>query len=570
MSLRFALSAVVSACIALLFAGCANRAEETPAAADCVIVVTTVFRGATAFEIESEVTLRLEHTLRALTGGQSVNSTSRDGQSIVTLQFSPDHDLGSAKKAVAEAVTGAAAHLPAGAERPTVTSIAGDAWPGIWLTLAAEERMSAELLAAAQRVRQRVVRIPHVAQVRVFGGRQPEFHVRCDPEKLVAYALSLEGTLKAIERATKAKPLTSEFLSNVVLAVLDDVPVRVRDVADVRDGLGPPDSLAWLDGRPTVAIGVFVHGEPAVEALQRIRSDLPQIEGALPQHVSLSLTAGAQPTSHGGLLVELLAPPGTEVKMLRKLADQFERQMRPLAASGVFSVWTRDNNDMVRLLLRAKEEVTDEAALLAALRRDNLPGVRIRVAQIPHGPAVWQQRNGVQLALMGPDRRQLAKWSTAVARRLAEAGYPDVIDETPATITDLSVKPNRDLVERFGVDPRSIARTIAAATHGVLLSERGNDRLAIRVFLHTEATKQELASLHIPAGDALVPLRALAEIHLVARPDRLHRRNMRPLVRITAALPPNGDPHLREAALRLAEEIGRELKLSGEYFVERH
>jgi multidrug efflux pump subunit AcrB len=557
------------ACIALLFAGCANRAEETSAAADRVIVVTTVFRGATAFEVESEVTLRLEHTLSALTGGQSVNSTSHDGRSIVTLQFSPDHDLASAKKAVAEAVAGAAAHLPAGAEPPAISSMAGDAWPGIWLTLAAEEGMSAKLLAAAQRVRLRVARIPHVAEVRVFGGRQPELHVRCDPEKLVAYALSLEGTLKAIERATKAKPLTREFLSNVVLAVLDGVPVRVRDVADVRDGFGPPDSLAWLDGRPTVAIGVFVHGEPAVEALQRIRSDLPQIEGVLPQHVSLSLTAGAQPASHGGLLVELLAPPGTEVKMLRKLADQFERDARPLAASGILSVWTRDNDDMVRLLLSAKEKATDEAALLAAVRRNNPPGVRMRVAQIPNGPTVWQQRNGVQLALMGPDRSQLAEWSTAVARRLAEAGYPDVVDEAPATITDLSVKPNRDLAERFGVDPRSIARTMSAATHGVLLSERGNDRPAIRVFLHTEAT-EELASLHVPAGDALVPLRALAEIHLVARPDRLHRRNMRPLVRITAALPPNGDPHLREAALRLAEEIGRELKLSDEYFVERH
>jgi multidrug efflux pump subunit AcrB len=170
---------------------------------------------------------------------------------------------------------------------------------------------------------------------------------------------------------------------------------------------------------------------------------------------------------------------------------------------------------------------------------------------------------------MGPNRLQLAKWSTAVARRLAEAGYRDVVDEAPATITDLSVKPNRELVERLGVDPPSIARTMSAATHGVLLSERGNDRPAIRVFFHTEATEQ-LASLHIPAGDALVPLRALAEIHLVARPDRLHRRNMHPLVRVTAASPPNGGPHWRESALRLAEAISRELKLSGDYFVEDH
>ncbi len=570
MRLRFASAAVVSACLAFLLAGCASRAGEAPVVTNRVIVVTTEFRGATALELESEVTLPLEHTLGALPGEPVVNSTSRDGQSIVTLQFPPDHDLDRAKKAVTEAVASAATQLPVGADSPAVTFIAGDAWPGIWLTLATEERMSAELVAAAQHVRQRVMLIPHVSQARVFGGQRPELHVRCDPEKMVAYAVSLADTLKAIEQSTKAEPLTSEILSNIVLAVQDGISVRIRDVADVRDGLEAPLSRAWLDGRPTVAIGVYVEGESAGETLQRIRSDLPQIQGALPQQVAVSLTSGPHPASHGGLLVELLAPPGTEVSMLRKLADQLERRMRPLAASSVFSVWTRDNDDMVRLLLHAKEGVTDEAALRAALRRESLPGVRIRVAQIPHGPAAWKPRSDVQLALMGPDRHQLALWSTAVARRLADAGYPDVVDETPATMTDLSLKPHHDLMERFGVDPQSIAQFMAAATHGFRVSEPTNERPAVRVFLHAETTRQELASLPIPAGDSLVPLRTLVEIRRVARPDRLYRRNMRPVVRITAALPPDGGLQLSEAALRLAEESGRELKLSDEYFVERH
>ena len=240
MSPRFALSVAVSACIAPLLAASASGSEETPAAADQVIVVTTALRGAMASDVESEVTLRLEQALAALTGVRSVNSTSRDELSTVTLQFSPDHDLDSAKMAVAEAVAGVAADLPAEVEPPAITFMAGDAWPGIWLTLAAEEGMSAELLAAARRVRQQVARIPHVSHVRVFGDRQPELHVRCDPEKLVAYTLSLEGILEAIEPGREGRT--------------DDAGVAVQCGAD---GFG------WRAGTSAGRSGSFRRTRPA-------------------------------------------------------------------------------------------------------------------------------------------------------------------------------------------------------------------------------------------------------------------------------------------------------------------
>jgi multidrug efflux pump subunit AcrB len=176
----------------------------------------------------------------------------------------------------------------------------------------------------------------------------------------------------------------------------------------------------------------------------------------------------------------------------------------------------------------------------------------------------------VDLVLMGPDRDQLKKWSSEVGRRLADAGFPDVVDEAPAFAPAVSLKPHRDKLAKLGLDPPSIERAMLASTHGVLLSEPQSDSPAIRVFLEDDLSEQEIASLKIPTGNSLVPLRELADAVLVLRVNRLQRRNRRPMVRVTAALPGSGDPAPRDFALRLAEEIGRELRLSDEYLAERH
>jgi multidrug efflux pump subunit AcrB len=304
--------------------------------------------------------------------------------------------------------------------------------------------------------------------------------------------------------------------------------------------------------------------------LAQIRSALPEIERTLSERVSLWLTAGAEPTSHGGLLVEMLAPPRTNLEMLRKLADHLERPIRSLTAPGVLSVWTRDNDTALRFLFRAKEKGTDEDALLVALRRhcNELPGVQSRVAELPRGAAAWQPRYDVDLALMGPNRDQLKKWSSAVACRLADAGYQDVVNEASAPTPEISLKPRRDRLAQLGLDLQSVERAMQAGTDGVLLSGGGSESPAIRAFLEDEFDERKPWSLHVPVGDSLVPVSALVDAELVAGLDRLQRRNMRPMVRVTAALPAGGDSTQSDVALRLAEEIGRELELSDEYCVE--
>jgi biopolymer transport protein ExbD len=549
----------------------ANRAEDRSAEQGRVVNVTTVFRGATPREIESSVTLPLERWLLGLQGVRAVTSTSREGVSVVRLELTPDHDLDRAKRTVAEAIDGVAAVLPRGAEPPAVTTIARDTFPGIWLALVAEEQASAGLFPVAQRIRDRLARIPDVSEVRIFGGRLRELQVRCDPRKLVGHGLSLDNCLRAIKRETEAKPPKADDLRDVVLGRQDIATIRVRDVAEVRDAAAPPDSLAWLDGQPAVAIGVFFPVSVAGESLARIRRELSDIESTLPENVSFSPAAGADPTSPGVLLVELLGPAQADVETLRKLADHLERQVRPLSVNGVLSVWRGDAPNAVRLLFHAKAGTADEAALLETLRQHckELPGVFSRVAQITPGSVVGRAPHDVDLALMGPDRDQLGKWSTAVARRLGRAGYADVVYEAPVVTPEISMKLRRDRLTQLGLDLPSISQAMLASEHGVLLSGRGNDRTAIRVFLGNKIDEGKPGALEVPVGNTLVPLTELADVEVVAGVDRLQRRNLRPMVRVTAALPAGGDATQCDSAVRMAEEIRRELQLSDDYCVER-
>ena len=96
---------------------------------------------------------------------------------MISLELTPVHDLDRVKTAVAEVITAVAPVLPRGAEEPVLTVVSREVWPSIWLALVAEERTPARLFPAAQRIHDRLARIPDVSEVRspcVF----PLCHVR--------------------------------------------------------------------------------------------------------------------------------------------------------------------------------------------------------------------------------------------------------------------------------------------------------------------------------------------------------------------------------------------------------
>ena len=568
METRIAPLAVLIALAASFFGAAAARAEPPPGTADRVITITTEYPAATAEEVESAVTVPIEDALKGLAGIWSVCSTSRDGTSVVELTLTPGHERYAVTVSVANALNRVRALLPTGAETPEMTAMAVDAWPDLWITLQGAPDSAEATLAAARLLRKQVQRIPGIAQARIVGGRQHELQVHVDPQRLAQYGFTFDRCLETIEREVAADVLTAEGLAESMLAVRNGTPVAIRDVAAVKSAAAAAHSLAWLDGQPTVALGVVLEDGASRTSLADVREMLPEFASGLPEGVSMATVETPDSAPTRGLLVELRAPPGADLGTLRRLADMLERKHRRLAEPGVLSIWRREHKTVMRLLFRARQGATDEAALLAALRQHDLPGAYVRTVPVARGTGTWRPSYDVELLLAGPDREQLAQWSLAVSQRLARAGFPDVVDGSPATIPELSVKTKGDELRQLGLNLQAIARVLRACRHGIVLAEREGERPAIRVFLQGASTDRELLTVQVPAGDTLIPFRRLADVSRVPRREVLQRRNGRPSVRVTAAWRTNGPSQSADSLLRIAREIGEELRLSDEFSAE--
>lgn len=223
--------------------------ESTPEVTVPVALVTTVYPGASARDVEELVTVPLEEAVLAVTGAEAVQSSSRLGSSSITVEFAAEEDLTEALRALREAVS-SVTDLPAAAEEPRVQEISFTDEPIVSLSLGgADERLLAVL---AEELASRLEDIPGVASVEVIGARDEEVRVAVDPEKLAAREVSIVAVQEALRAANLDAPLgqfeTERFAYDVRLVG------GFTDVGDVVD-------LPVAAGGQTVPLSVLAQVE---------------------------------------------------------------------------------------------------------------------------------------------------------------------------------------------------------------------------------------------------------------------------------------------------------------------
>jgi len=304
---------VVVLVLALLLVGTGVQAlvrlpiDAFPDTTPVQVQVNTVAPALSPFEIEQQVTFAVEQAIGGLPRLAEVRSTSRFGLSQVTAIFEDGTDIYFARQLVMERLQ--TVDLPEGIARPALGPVSTGLGE-IYHYLVRGEGFALERLTEIHDwvIRPRLRSVPGVAEVNTWGGKRKEFHVLVDLSRLMKFDLTLEDVLGALRSdgvnvgggsVTEAGELhlvrgvgwmtSIEDVEGIVIAAHDGVPVRIRDLAEVRIGheIRRGAVTAYGKGEVVMGLGFLLMGENSREVTRRLDARMAEIRAALPPGVEV-------------------------------------------------------------------------------------------------------------------------------------------------------------------------------------------------------------------------------------------------------------------------------------------
>ena len=275
------------------------------------VSVSTVYEGAAPEIVERMVTDPLEKTLATIDGVTEVRSSSSEESSVVTIDFDWGTNVELAAIDVREKVNDTLRRLPDEIEAPRVYKYDPSAQPIMYLNLTAKGRMTSLELRhyADSTLLYQLQRIPGVASISIWGGKEREIQVMVDRSRLEATGIPLERVLDQVKKANVTKvgghlesgqtdyvvrPI-GEFRSldeikAIRLTPNDAMPVYVKDVAEVRDGIKEELTNTRVNREPGLVLAVRRQsGSNTVAVSDRIQTELPRLREQLPEGMELNL-----------------------------------------------------------------------------------------------------------------------------------------------------------------------------------------------------------------------------------------------------------------------------------------
>jgi multidrug efflux pump len=284
--------------------------REYPKIDEPNVTVETRYAGASSEVVEAQVTKVLEDSLAGIEGVDVITSVSRQEQSQITVRFVLSRDADSAAADVRDKVSRVRQRLPVGIDEPVVAKIEADAQPVIWLAFSSETQSVLQLSDLANRIAKPMLQTaPGAADVRVFGERKYSMRIWIDPDKLAAFRLTTQDVEDALRRSNVEVPAgrieskqrefnvttatdlqrPAEF-SQVVIRTVNGQPVRIGDVAQVRQGPASERTATRLNGKDAITLGVIRNATAnPLELSAGVREMIPKIQANLPPGIDIDI-----------------------------------------------------------------------------------------------------------------------------------------------------------------------------------------------------------------------------------------------------------------------------------------
>jgi multidrug efflux pump len=277
------------------------------------IAVTTTLPGASPETMAALVTGPLERQLGQIPALVVMTSTSSFGLSQVTLQFNLNRDIDGAAQDVQAAINAAGSTLPRTLPYPpTYAKINPADSPVMTLALTSQTLPLRDLSDLADTlIAQRLSEVPGVGSVSVQGGLKPAVRVQADLQALAAVGMSLEDLRSAVAAANVSSPkgsldgktqshaiaandqiTSAKDYALITITYRNGAPVLLRDVARITDGFENERIGAWHKRSPAVVVDIRRQpGANIVDTVNRIHSEIPRLERALPSDANLAIVS---------------------------------------------------------------------------------------------------------------------------------------------------------------------------------------------------------------------------------------------------------------------------------------
>lgn len=296
--------------LAMLFYGLfsANKAQYDvfPEFVPPLVTVQTEAPGLSPEQVETQVTQPIENALNGMAGIETLRSSSIQGLSLIKVIFIPGSDIYLVRQMVSERLAEISSHLPQGVLSPAMTPLTSSTSDVLLIGLLSEKKSLMELREKAYwLIRQRLLAVPGVANVTVFGGYVRQIQIQVKPEQLVRYSLSVAEVMDAVKRATgiqgggfidtanqriilhtDSNSNTAGTIANIALlrgsGESIDLNISLKDVADVTEAAEPRYGAASIMGKEGVMLLVSSqYGASTLEVTKLVETALKELQPTL-------------------------------------------------------------------------------------------------------------------------------------------------------------------------------------------------------------------------------------------------------------------------------------------------
>jgi len=280
-----------------------------PKADPATVNINVRLPGATPEEVTTQVVMPLEEALSTLSGLDEMSASATDGSARIRVQFVLERDIEDAAQDVREKVSGALRSLPPNVLPPVIQKADPDSDPVISIVVSSGRSLRETSEIADKQIRRALETVDGVGDVSLNGARERQVRIFMDADRLYAHGLTITQVQQAIQGENVEIPggritrdanelgvrtlgrvdAISQF-GDIIVANLNGVPVRVRDVGRVEDTYAEPQSWNQIDGEDAVSLEVRRQsGTNTVRIIDAVKQRLAQIRRSLPPDVKLRI-----------------------------------------------------------------------------------------------------------------------------------------------------------------------------------------------------------------------------------------------------------------------------------------